>query len=397
MDRNAYLNEDFGNSEQLVKEKEHYNYFNEEEVDPDEELEEMPENDMQPYNDNRNMRMPEEERRYSNTNDTPMNLQHLSAPKFAPISKYELQAREEEQEDSDGEDQREEEAEEENDVLESYSKNNQYSPRNYEDIERNDDSRSKMSFQSRLLDTRSNRKKVEADVQALANRVALLENEEKKLLGKIEDTKRKALEVMHIKKNAKVHQEILTEKVQREQYEKHRNKEKAQQQRHELQERVEVTKKYHQEDKLSKAETVKRNLANLREEYAQRKMMEKAENIYNVNNIKNFEKELEMKKREKQEEIAAAAKERYHRQIEKEEDQTQGYLNHINQLEAKEKELIERLKVTQTQHQLVIDDLERIHENGKATGPLEKLSKEFQNDSDYKRMNKGFKKKEIFY
>ena len=129
----------------------------------------------------------------------------------------------------------------------------------------------------------------------------------------------------------------------------------------------------------------------------QRKMMEKAENIYNVNNIKNFEKELEMKKREKQEEIAAAAKERYHRQIEREEDQKQGYLNHINQLEAKEKELIERLKITQTQHQLVIDDLEQIHENGQDTGPIVNLSKDFQNGSDYKRMNKGFKKKEIFY
>ena len=214
MDRNAYLNEDFGSSNDYQQEKDHFNYFNNEEVDPDEELEEMQENDMGAYNEKINIRNQEEERRYSNNMETPMNLQHLSAPKFAPISKYGAPAKEDEY--SEEEDPREEEVEEENEALESYSKNNQFSPRNYEEFEQNDHSKSKMSFQSRLLDTRSNRKKVEADVQALANRVALLENEEKKLLGKIEDTKRKALEVMHIKKNAKVHQEILSEKAQRE-------------------------------------------------------------------------------------------------------------------------------------------------------------------------------------
>lgn len=394
MDRQAYLNEDFGSSDDYCREKQHYNYFQNEEVDPDEELEEMPENELVVDNDNGNEDEQAEQIQKSNDCDTPGNLQHLSAPKFAPISQYGKPVNsafynQEEEPVSD-------EEEELNDRLESYSKNNQYSPRHYEDLEgtNNNHSQSKMSFNSRLLDCRSNRKKVELDVQALANRVALLENEEKKLLGKIDETKRKALEIMHIKKNAKVHQEILSEKMQREQFEKHKNKEKAQQQKNELKERVEVTKRYQQEKTLSKAESVKQNLANLRNEYAQRKIAEKAENIYNVNNIKNFEKELEMRKREKQEEIAYRAKERYNKQIELEENQTTQYLDHIEKLENKEKSLIERLKITQTQHQMVIDDLERIHENGKATGPLADLSKDF---NDPKGMSKAFKKKQVFY
>jgi hypothetical protein len=57
----------------------------------------------------------------------------------------------------------------------------------------------------RLMAAKNARKKIEMDARALANRINLLENEEKKVLQKIDETKRKALNVMVIKKRNREH------------------------------------------------------------------------------------------------------------------------------------------------------------------------------------------------
>jgi len=58
---------------------------------------------------------------------------------------------------------------------------------------------------NRLLEAKNARKRVELDARALANRIHLLEHEEKKVLTKIDETKKKALNVMVIKKRNKDH------------------------------------------------------------------------------------------------------------------------------------------------------------------------------------------------
>lgn len=214
-----------------------------------------------------------------------------------------------------------------------------------------------------------------------------MENEERKLLGKIEDTKRKALEIMHVKKNARNHQALMSEKCMRENEEKERNKEKVYHMKQQTKAGLEIGKRLAEEATYTKAETVKQNLAYLREEYKQKKLQEQAESIFNVNNIKNMERDVEAKRREKEYHIQMAAKERYQNQIREEENKTDQYLNQIERLEFKEKELIERLKVTQSQHQMVIDDLERINKNGEASGPLVSLSKEFE-AGDFRKFGK---------
>lgn len=75
--------------------------------------------------------------------------------------------------------------------------------------EEDDDEPTGHIFKGRLLSSKFNREKFEENARALANRITLLENEEKKLLTKIEDTKRKALEVLQIKKAAKNHKEAV--------------------------------------------------------------------------------------------------------------------------------------------------------------------------------------------
>lgn len=215
-------------------------------------------------------------------------------------------------------------------------------------------------------------------MQALANRVALLENEEKKLLGKIEDTKRKALEIMAVKKNARSHQEALHDKNYRKNRELEQNKAKAYHMKEDMRYKAEEGRKMVYENSMSKAEEVKQNLMNLRAQYKEKKQQDQMAMMHNVNEIKNFEHDLQLKKREKEMISAIAAKERYNDEIRQEQEKTDSYLMHIEKLEDKERDLIERLKVTQSQHQMVIDDLERIHENGQASGPLVSLSKEFE-------------------
>ena len=49
---------------------------------------------------------------------------------------------------------------------------------------------------SAMLDTKNNRKRAEADLQLLANRIALLRAEEQKAMSKISETKTRAKEII---------------------------------------------------------------------------------------------------------------------------------------------------------------------------------------------------------
>ena len=54
-------------------------------------------------------------------------------------------------------------------------------------------------FKQKLLATKIERKRAEESAQALNNRVQLLEQEEKKVLKKIDETRKKAQEIMELK------------------------------------------------------------------------------------------------------------------------------------------------------------------------------------------------------
>lgn len=84
------------------------------------------------------------------------------------------------------------------------------------------------------------------------------------------------------------------------------------------------------------------------------------QNIQQVNNIRTFEKEVEIKKRQQKERIMKMAKDRYNNQIHHQEKVRDKLENEITRLENRERELIKRLKNTQQFHQLAVDDLDRI-------------------------------------
>ena len=113
---------------------------------------------------------------------------------------------------------------------------------------------------NRLLSSKISRKKIELDAQALRNRILLLENEESKVMRKIEDTKRKALNIMHIKQKNREHDEVQQEFREYKKdvhYEKHNH---VQEMRSELQKGVEEKRYEYLEDTKSKANEIKDSL-----------------------------------------------------------------------------------------------------------------------------------------
>ena len=64
---------------------------------------------------------------------------------------------------------------------------------------------------NRFLNAKISRKKIELDAMALKNRILLLENEENKVMRKIEETKRRALQIIQIKARNRDHEEEQNE------------------------------------------------------------------------------------------------------------------------------------------------------------------------------------------
>ena len=62
--------------------------------------------------------------------------------------------------------------------------------------------------------------------------------------------------------------------------------------------------------------------------------------------------------------------------ITKEEQQAQNYIKTIAKLEQRERNMLDKLKKTQTQHAAVAEDLERINKNQEPIGPLSMLKGE---------------------
>ncbi len=68
-----------------------------------------------------------------------------------------------------------------------------------------------MGYKNQLTEAKLLRKKAEEDAQLLANRIALLQAEERKALKRIDETKKKANEISTIKKQNSLTQKEKTQ------------------------------------------------------------------------------------------------------------------------------------------------------------------------------------------
>ena len=82
-----------------------------------------------------------------------------------------------------------------------------------------------------------------------------------------------------------------------------------------------------------------------------------------VNDIKKLEQLVRLKKEEHTSRMQEAARDRYDQQVKNHDVNRNKFEDEIQRLEMREKELINRLKHTQTHHQMYVEDLDRIMNN----------------------------------
>jgi len=232
-------------------------------------------------------------------------------------------------------------------------------------------------WNSRLLQSKANRVRIEENVNALRNRISFLENEEMKLISNIEATKTRALEVIKIKRDARVHNEAVKTHQEENVMHVEIRKEEVSDMRTDLSEGLHQALQQNKDLQLSKADEVKASLNILKDYYRETKKTEHRSNMEKVSVQRTFEQELDDKKSRILRDTMAAARSRYESQISDEESRATAYANAINRLEKKEQDMLQRLQMTQTQHQLYMDDFEKINANQDPTGPLSSLRNSF--------------------
>lgn len=151
-------------------------------------------------------------------------------------------------------------------------------------------------WNSRLLKSKAHRMKIEDNVVAQQNRITFLENEECKLLVKIENTKHVALEVINIKRYSRNHNDMLDNAKEQAIEYLHTRKEEVHDMKQGLDNGMRGAYKANQSENLSKADEVKNNLNSLKNQYTEHKRAEQRDLIEKCNAQKQFEKDLDAKK-----------------------------------------------------------------------------------------------------
>jgi hypothetical protein len=200
---------------------------------------------------------------------------------------------------------------------------------------------------SAMLDLKNNRKRAEADLQLLSNRLALLRAEESRALTKITETKTRAKEILDLKKRNENH---IKEKTNHNMLKEEKNREnriKVNQLREERQAKLAQSKKLVTDSRKKMAEDIKEN---------SRKNEEKKEAARRAaTEEKRLRAEVEQRRqdaarREKERaraEAEKAAQLEYAKKMAEEAKKTKEAEDLIQMLEREERELIDRLKKTQ--------------------------------------------------
>jgi hypothetical protein len=127
--------------------------------------------------------------------------------------------------------------------------------------QRRPDSARSSTSQNPMLDIKNSRKRTEADLQMLANRIALLRMEEERAKLKVVETKQRAQDIQKLKKrNRAVAEEALQKKLEKELKEKEL-REKVKKEKVVRQRKVEVTRKIIADSRKEEAERLKETVA----------------------------------------------------------------------------------------------------------------------------------------
>lgn len=209
------------------------------------------------------------------------------------------------------------------------------------------------------MESKNNRKRAEADLQLLSNRIALLRLEEQKSLQKVQETKKRAQEILEIKKrNENSVQQRIMLNVNKEMEVKEVH-EKAIRERDARRAKLAVTREQLVESKRQVARQL-RSEQKLHEESAGSvKAAAEQRNHQKAQEEKKRREAMQQRKEEEKRKREMEIREAQMRKIRAEEEKRRETEKVIAQLEEEERSLIERLKKTQAMQEKAIESLQQ--------------------------------------
>jgi len=204
------------------------------------------------------------------------------------------------------------------------------------------------------------RKKAEEDAQLLSNRIALLQIEEKKALKKIEETRKKAKEIMDLKvRNAEMQRQKEEARKQKEEEEMIKSMQNKM-----MKEQIKQNQTNTKNGLMQKLKGDVDQMRKTKRDSKEMNYMNKDEthlkNQQTMYAIKTQHQDLKTMKSKKLEDTKQQARIEYERKIDKEmliKEQTEAKIAKLEQMEM---ELIQRLQNTQSIQKEAFDDLEKV-------------------------------------
>eukprot|EP01017_Pseudomicrothorax_dubius_P025912 TRINITY_DN2846_c0_g1_i1.p1 TRINITY_DN2846_c0_g1~~TRINITY_DN2846_c0_g1_i1.p1 ORF type:complete len:276 (-),score=67.78 TRINITY_DN2846_c0_g1_i1:193-1020(-) len=215
-----------------------------------------------------------------------------------------------------------------------------------------------INLQTKLWEAKVLRKKVEEDARLLQNRIKLLQFEEKRAAKKIDETRKKAKEVMQLKsRNLQVNrqkEEWRSSRIQAE----IRKSEQNRLAREAVRQSVEANKSELRRRIIAEVEEVRRQKTDNREQRYLNKANIRARNEVLISGVKDQERRLEEKKKRLAEEKKGLAGRELEDRLQQEESARRGKEAEIAKLERVEVELIQRLQHTQNVQKEALRELQ---------------------------------------
>jgi len=241
----------------------------------------------------------------------------------------------------------------------------------------------------KFLSSKLARKKAEEDAKLLANRISLLKMEEQKAIKKIEETKKRAKEIMQQRQR---NEEIIRKKEerQRQKEEEERLKQLQNKMSKESMKEALINGKTNSFlKKKEEAERVKVEKSETRDIMEMQKEQELLKNASIKQMIKNQEKELAEKKKRDFAEKQARSRADLEEKIMKEDDGRRQREAEVARLEEEELELIRKLQNTQLHQEAAYAELENALSS---TASMRNTATEFSNSRPASRSQPGSKK-----
>jgi hypothetical protein len=219
---------------------------------------------------------------------------------------------------------------------------------------------SRDSRQLRLIEAKQQRKQSESEVTLLANRVALLKVEESKAWKKIEDTRKRAKEIMELRARNLEQQRVREENRKEKEDEKLMRLMQNRLQKEQDTQYREMTREQMKSKLKAEVEEIKRKKLENIELISQQKTATLNYNTEVYMHIRNSQKEFADRRRQDEEERRARARAEYEAKLESELKIKASKDEEIERLEKEEIELIAKLQNTQILQRSAFEDLEAV-------------------------------------